>query len=38
MAEKKKYFKNNIPLPTFEEMELNFKIKKGLINLKNVKK
>ena len=37
MAEKKKYFKNNIPLPRFEEMELNFKIKKGLINLKNGK-
>ena len=25
MAEQKKYFKNNIPLPRFEEMELNFK-------------
>ena len=37
MAEKKKSFKNNIPLPRFEEMELNFKIKKGIINLKNLK-
>ena len=32
LNEKKNYFKNNIPLPKLERMELDFKIKKGLIN------
>ena len=32
LAEKKKYFKNNIPFPRYEKIELDFKIKKGIIN------
>ena len=32
LAEHKKYFKNNIPFPKFEEIEQKFKIEKGLIN------
>ena len=31
IKERKKYFKLNIPIPKFKEIELQFKIKKGLI-------
>ena len=36
LSEKKNYFKKNIPFPKFKEMELKFKIKKGLINQRNL--
>ena len=36
LNEKKSYFKNNIPLPNFKKMESDFKIKKGLINKRNL--
>ena len=32
LAEQEKYFKLNLPFPTFEEIELKYKIKKGLIH------
>ena len=31
IKERNKYFKSNIPIPNFEKIELQFKIKKGLI-------
>ena len=37
LDEKKKYYKNNIRFPKFKELELDFKIKKGLINKRNLK-
>ena len=36
LAEQQKHMKLGIPFPTFEEMELRFKFKKGLINKNNV--
>ena len=36
LSEKRDYFKRNIPIPKFKDMELKFKIKKGLINQRNL--
>ena len=37
IKERKKYFKLNIPIPKFKEIELKFKIKKGLIKKDQLK-
>ena len=36
LTEKKNYFKKNIPLKKFKKMELDFKIKKGIINKRHL--